>query len=75
MTMQVWLILFCGIAVISLICFLLFFTKDSRLRVERKLESRVLLLDCGLLCISLMAIGAAIMLYLNWQEQLNQFIG
>ena len=75
MTVQAWLMLFCGIAVISLICFLLFFVKDSRLRVEHNLKSMVLLLDCGLLCVALMAVGAAILLYLNWQEQLNQFIG
>lgn len=74
MTIPIWLGIFGGIAVISLIAFLLFFIKDSRLRVEQKAKSIVLLVDCGLLFISILAVVAAIMLYLNWQEQLNYFI-
>lgn len=75
MTIPIWLGIFGGIAIVSLITFLLFFIKDSRLRVEQQVKSTVLLADCGLLIITILAIVAAIILYLNWQEQLNYFIG
>lgn len=74
MTIPIWLGVFGGIAIVSLISFLLFFIKDSRLRVERNMQSMVLLVDCGLLSITILAVVAAVMLYLNWQEQLNYFI-
>lgn len=74
MTIPIYLGIFGGIAVVSFICFLLFFIKDSRLRVDSGKKPMVLLVDCGLLCLSLLAIAAAIILYLNWQEQLNYFI-
>lgn len=73
MTIPVWLGVFIAIAVISLICFLLFFIKDSRLRLLVNQKSSVLLVDCGLLFIAIVAIVCAILLYLNWQEQLNYF--
>ncbi|WP_314576052.1 hypothetical protein [Enterococcus gilvus] len=38
-------------------------------------KSTVLLADCGLLFIMLLAIVAAIFLYLDWQAQLNYFLG
>ncbi|OTO15263.1 hypothetical protein A5875_004421 [Enterococcus sp. 3H8_DIV0648] len=69
-----WLGVFGAIAVIGLISFLLFFIKDSRLRMEYKKKSTVLLVDCGLLFIMLVAIAAAIFLYLDWQAQLNYFL-
>ena len=37
-------------------------------------KSTVLLVDCGLLFIMLVAIAAAIFLYLDWQAQLNYFL-
>lgn len=69
-----WLGVFGAIAVIGLISFLLFFIKDSRLRMEYQKKSTVLLVDCGLLFIMLVAIAAAIFLYLDWQAQLNYFL-
>lgn len=74
MTIPIWLGIFGAIALVSLISFLLFFTKDSRLRIELEEKPLVLLVDCGLLCVALLAITAAVVLYLNWQEQLNYFI-
>ncbi|MBO0413117.1 hypothetical protein JZO81_18845 [Enterococcus hulanensis] len=74
MTIPMWLGVFGAIAVIGLISFLLFFIKDSRLRMEYKKKSTVLLVDCGLLFIMLVAIAAAIFLYLDWQAQLNYFL-
>lgn len=73
MTIPVWLGVFIAIAVISLISFLLFFIKDSRLRLLVNQKSSVLLVDCGLLFIAIIAIVCAVLLYLNWQEQLNYF--
>lgn len=73
MTIPVWLGVFIAIAVISLVSFLLFFIKDSRLRMVVNKKSTVLLVDCGLLFIAILAIAAAVMLYLNWQAQLNYF--
>lgn len=75
MTIPMWLGVFGAIAASGLIGFLLFFIKDSRLRVSHKKASTVLLVDCGLLFIMLLAIGAAIVLYLDWQAQLNYFLG
>lgn len=75
MTIPIWLGIFAGIAVIGLVSFLLFFIKDSNLRVKMELKPTVLLVDCGLLFIALLAVGAAIFLYLNWQTQLNFFSG
>ena len=74
MTIPMWLGVFGTIAVIGLISFLLFFIKDSRLRMEYQKKSTVLLVDCGLLFIMLVAIAAAIFLYLDWQAQLNYFL-
>ncbi|MBO1306121.1 hypothetical protein JZO70_08105 [Enterococcus sp. 669A] len=75
MTIPIWLGIFAGIAVIGLVSFLLFFIKDSNLRVTMELKPMVLLVDCGLLFVALLAVGAAIFLYLNWQTQLNFFSG
>lgn len=74
MTIPMWLGVFGAIAVIGLISFLLFFIKDSRLRMEYQKKSTVLLVDCGLLFIMLVAIAAAIFLCLDWQAQLNYFL-
>lgn len=74
MSIPMWLGVFGAIAVIGLISFLLFFIKDSRLRMEYGKKSTVLLVDCGLLFIMLVAIAAAIFLYLDWQAQLNYFL-
>lgn len=74
MTIPMWLGVFVGIAVISLISFLIIFIKDSRLRIEQGYKSNVLLVDFGLFFVTLLAIAAAIFLYLNWQEQLNYFL-
>ncbi|MBO0452680.1 MULTISPECIES: hypothetical protein [Enterococcus] len=75
MTIPMWLGVFGAIALIGLISFLLFFIKDSRLRIEHGKKSMVLLVDCGLLFVMLLAIAAAIFLYLDWQTQLNYFLG
>ena len=75
MTIPMWLGIFGFLAIAGLISFLLFFIKDSRLRIEHSKKSTVLLVDCGLLFIMLLAIGAAIFLYLDWQAQLNYFLG
>ncbi|WP_368757018.1 hypothetical protein [Enterococcus avium] len=74
MTIQLWIGFLGIIGLLSLISFLYFFMKDSRLRVIVEKKSTVLLVDCGLLFITLVSIAAAIMLYLNWQEQLNYFM-
>lgn len=74
MTIPMWLGVFVGIAVVSLVSFLILFIKDSRLRVEQGHKSTVLLVDFGLFFVTLLAITAAIFLYLNWQEQLNYFL-
>lgn len=74
MTIPVWLGVFAVIAVVSLISFLILFIKDSRLRVENGQKSTVLLVDFGLFFVTLLAIAAAIFLYLNWQEQINYFL-
>lgn len=75
MTIPVWLGIFGAIALGGLISFLLFFIKDSRKRLVHDRKSTVLLADCGLLFIMLLAIVAAIFLYLDWQAQLNYFLG
>lgn len=74
MTIQLWLGVFGIIAVLSMIAFLYFFMKDSRLRLKAAKKGTTLLVDCGLLFVALVSIAAAIMLYLNWQEQLNYFL-
>lgn len=74
MTIPMWLAVFGVLALAGLISFLIFFIKDSRLRIEQNKKSTVLLVDCGLLFVMLMAIGAAIFLYLDWQAQLNYFL-
>ena len=53
--------------------FSLFLLKDSRLRVDNGKKSTELLVDCGLMFISLLSIVASVLLYLNWQEQLQYF--
>lgn len=74
MTISMWLGLFGIVALISLISFLMFLIKDSRLRVEKGLKQIVLLPNFGLLFLMLISIGAAIFLYLDWQEQINYFL-
>lgn len=74
MSIQVWLGVFGAIALASLIAFLNFFMKDSRLRLVTKKKGTVLLVDCGLLFVTLVSTAAGILLYLNWQEQLNYFL-
>lgn len=74
MTIPMWLGVFGFLAIVGLVSFLIFFVKDSRLRLEVGKKSTVLLVDCGLLFIMLLAIAAAIFLYLNWQAQLNYFL-
>ncbi|MBO0410524.1 hypothetical protein P7E02_04925 [Enterococcus hulanensis] len=74
MTIPLWLGVFGGFAVISLVAFLIFFIKDSQLRIKYGKRSTVLLVDCGLLFIMLLSIAGAIFLYLDWQTQLNYFL-
>lgn len=74
MTIQVWIGIFGAISLISLGSFLYFFMKDSRLRVIVEKRSTVLLVDCGLLFLTIVSAVAGVMLYLNWQEQLNYFL-
>ncbi|MBV7392274.1 hypothetical protein [Enterococcus alishanensis] len=74
MTISIWIAIFGGLGMVSLISFMFFFIKDSRLRVEQQKNPLALLVDGGLLCVALLAVIAAVLLYLNWQEQLNQFI-
>ncbi|EOH90794.1 hypothetical protein [Enterococcus pallens] len=74
MTIPMWLGIFGFLAIAGLVSFLIFFIKDSRLRMEYEKKSTVLLVDCGLLFVMLLAVGAAIFLYLDWQAQLNYFL-
>ncbi|EOH94188.1 hypothetical protein [Enterococcus pallens] len=74
MTIPMWLGVFGFLAIAGLVSFLIFFVKDSRLRMEYEKKSTVLLVDCGLLFVMLLAVGAAIFLYLDWQAQLNYFL-
>lgn len=74
MTIQLWIIVFGAIAVLSVIAFLYFFMQDSKLRIKAEKKGTVLLVDCGLLFISFLSIAAAILLYMNWQDQLNYFL-
>lgn len=74
MTIQIWIGIFGIIAILSLIAFLYFFMKDSRLRLAAGKKGTTLLVDCGLLFVAIVSVAAAIMLYLNWQEQLNYFL-
>ena len=74
MTIPMWLGVFAFLAIAGLVSFLIFFIKDSRLRIEYQKKSTVLLVDCGLLFVMLLAVAAAIFLYLDWQEQLNYFL-
>ena len=74
MTVPVWLGVFGVIAVFGLLTFLMFFIRDSRLRIECGKKPIVLLVDSGLLFIMLLAITPAIFLYLDWQSQLNYFL-
>lgn len=73
MTIPMWLGVFGFLAISGLVSFLILFIKDSRLRMEYEKKSTVLLVDCGLLFVMLLAIAAAIFLYLDWQAQLNYF--
>ena len=70
---QVWIGYLCFLAASSFIGFL-FLLKDSRLRVDNGKKSTELLVDCGLMFISLLSIVASVLLYLNWQEQLQYFL-
>ncbi|MEO1769019.1 MULTISPECIES: hypothetical protein [Enterococcus] len=74
MTIPMWLGVFGFLAIAGLVSFLIFFIKDSRLRMEYEKKSTILLVDCGLLFVMLLAIGAVIFLYLDWQAQLNYFL-
>ncbi|MBO0451824.1 hypothetical protein [Candidatus Enterococcus murrayae] len=74
MSIQVWIGLSGGLGILSLGSFLYFFMKDSRLRLVIGKKSTTLLLDCGLLFISIAALVAAVLLYLDWQEQLAYFL-
>lgn len=74
MTITMWLIVFGILAAVSLISFLHFFIKDSRLRAETGAKATILLVDSGLLFITFASVGAAVMLYLDWQEQINYFL-
>ena len=74
MSIPMWLGVFGFLAIAGLVSFLLFFIKDSRLRLEVEKKSSVLLVDCGLLFMMLLAVAAAIFLYLDWQAQLNYFL-
>lgn len=74
MTIQLWIGLFGGIAIVSLIAFLYFFMKDSRMGMKNGRKGTVLLVDCGLLFVSLLSVTAGILLYMNWQEQLAFFL-
>lgn len=74
MTIPMWLGVFGFLAIAGLVSFLIFFIKDSRLRLEVEKKSSVLLVDCGLLFVMLLAVAAAIFLYLDWQAQLNYFL-
>lgn len=74
MTIPMWLGVFAFLAIAGLVSFLIFFIKDSRLRIEYQKKSTVLLVDCGLLFVMLLAVAAAIFLYLDWQDQLNYFL-
>ena len=74
MTIPMWLGIFGFLAIAGLVSFLILFIKDSRLRMEYEKKSTVLLVDCGLLFVMLLAIAAAIFLYLDWQAQLNYFL-
>lgn len=74
MTIPTWLGFFGGISILSLVSFLHFFIKDSRLRVKYNKKAMVLLVDCCLLFLALSALGAAIFLYMDWQSQLTYFM-
>ncbi|MGM0216275.1 hypothetical protein [Enterococcus sp. AZ109] len=74
MTIFMWLSAFGFLAIAGLVSFLFFFIKDSQLRMTYEKRSTVLLVDCGLLFVMILAIGAAIFLYLDWQAQLNYFL-
>lgn len=74
MTIPMWLGVFAFLAIAGLVSFLIFFIKDSRLRIEYQKKSTVLLVDCGLLFVMILAVAAAIFLYLDWQDQLNYFL-
>ena len=74
MTIPMWLGVFGFLAIAGLVSFLIFFIKDSRLRLEVEKKSSVLLVDCGLLFVMLLSVAAAIFLYLDWQAQLNYFL-
>lgn len=74
MTIPMWLGVFAFLAIAGLVSFLIFFIKDSRLRIEYQKKSTVLSVDCGLLFVMLLAVAAAIFLYLDWQDQLNYFL-
>ncbi len=71
---QVWIVYLCFLAASFFIAFIYFFLKDSRLRVDNGKKSTELLVDCGLMFISLLSIVASVLLYLNWQEQLQYFL-
>ena len=74
MTIQLWIGLFGIVALVSMSAFAYFFIKDSRLSAKVGRKGTTLLVDCGLLFISLLSIIAGVLLYMNWQEQLNYFL-
>lgn len=74
MSIQLWIGVFIGITLLALGLFLYFFMKDSRLRLEAGKKGTVLLVDCGLLFLAIVSAVAGVLLYLNWQEQLNYFL-
>ena len=74
MSIKLWIGIFITIAVLSVIAFLYFFMKDSKLRLQVEKKGTVLLVDCALLFTSFLSVAAGVLLYMNWQEQLNYFL-
>ncbi|MBO0459658.1 hypothetical protein JZO77_23260 [Enterococcus hulanensis] len=74
MSIQLWIGIFGIVAISSMIAFAYFFIKDSRLSATIGRKGTTLLVDCGLLFVSLLSIIAGVLLYMNWQEQLKYFL-
>lgn len=66
-----WIYILAGIAIVSLLAFLITFSRDMFLTKKLKLNKLSLLLNFSLLVISLSSVGLIINLFLTLREQIS----
>lgn len=66
-----WIYFLSGIATVSLIVFLLTFSKDIFYTKKLKLNKSSLVLNCSLLLLSILSISLIIYLFISLREQIS----